>query len=240
MSRINELIEKLCPDGVEFKSLNEIFRQFSGMTGVSNKWKETGNCKFIDYMNAYKNMKIDVNRLENATVKKLEQNKLKRGDILLTSASETPDECAVSSVIENDIIDNIFLDDHLFGIRLKDEYEKYINTSFINYYMHTNRFRKDVFKAVRGVTRFYISVNTFMNTKVAIPPLEIQDEIVHVLDDFMLHSAELSAELKARQKQYEYYRDKLLTFDNPETLDTLHTRILLQTRNKMDEIRRNL
>ena len=209
MNNIYELIEKLCPNGVEYKSLNEIFKQFSGMSGVSNKWKETGNCKFIDYMNVYKNLKIDVNRLENATVKKLEQNKLKGGDILLTSASETPDECAISSVIEDEIIDNIFLDDHLFGLRLKDEYKKYINTTYINYYMHTNRFRKDVFRAVRGVTRFYISVDTFMNIKVAVPPLEVQCEIVHILDDFTLLSAELSAELKARQKQYKFYKDKI-------------------------------
>ena len=209
MSKIEDLINKLCPNGIEYKSLNEIFKQFSGMTGVSNKWKETGNCKFIDYMNAYKNLKIDVSRLENATVKKLEQNKLVRGDILLTSASETPDECAISSVIENEIADNVFMDDHLFGIRLKDEYKQYINTTYINYYMHTNSFRKDVYKAVRGVTRFYISVDTFMNIKVAVPPMEVQCEIVHILDDFTLLSAELSAELKARQQQYDYYKDNI-------------------------------
>ncbi|WP_086228561.1 restriction endonuclease subunit S [Campylobacter sp. P0109] len=213
MSKLEELINKLCPNGVEFISLETLFKQFSGMTGVSNKWKEIGNCKFIDYMNAYKNLKIDVSRLENATVKKLEQNKLAKGDILLTSASETPDECALSSVIEKDIIENVFMDDHLFGIRLKDEYKTTINTSYINYYMHTNQFRKDVFKAVRGVTRFYISVDTFMKIKVAVPPLEVQCEIVRILDNFTLLSAELSAELSARQKQYEYYAEKLL-FNN--------------------------
>ncbi|MEE3712551.1 restriction endonuclease subunit S [Campylobacter sp. CLAX-7218-21] len=210
MSKLEELINKLCPNGVEFISLETLFKQFSGMTGVSNKWKEIGNCKFIDYMNAYKNLKIDVSRLENATVKKLEQNKLAKGDILLTSASETPDECALSSVIEKDIIENVFMDDHLFGIRLKDEYKTTINTSYINYYMHTNQFRKDVFKAVRGVTRFYISVDTFMKIKVAVPPLEVQCEIVRILDNFTLLSAELSAELSARQKQYEYYKEILL------------------------------
>ena len=70
----------------------------------------------------------------------------------------------------------------------------------------------------------------FRKLQIAVPPLEVQDEIVHVLDDFMLLSAELSAELKARQKQYEYYRDKLLTFENTETLDTLHTHTHTHTR----------
>ena len=213
MSKIENLIATLCPNGVEYKPIRELFKQFSGMTGVSNKWSDNGNCVFIDYMNAYKNIKIDVNRLENATVKKIEQNTLSKGDILLTSASETPDECAISSVIEDDIADNVFMDDHLFGIRLKEQYEKAINTSYVNYYMHTNKFRKDVFKSVRGVTRFYISLDTFMETKIAVPPLEVQCEIVHIMDDFTLLSAELSAELKARQKQYDYYTKKILSFE---------------------------
>ena len=80
--------------------------------------------------------------------------------------------------------------------------------------MHTNSFRKDVYKAVRGVTRFYISVDTFMNIRVAVPPLEVQCEIVRILDDFTLLSAELSAELNARKKQYDYYKDELYSFKN--------------------------
>ena len=63
----------------------------------------------------------------------------------------------------------------------------------------------------------------FRKLQIAVPPWEVQDEIVHVLDDFMLLSAELSAELKARQKQYEYYRDKLLNFENDETFGAVHT-----------------
>ena len=49
---------------------------------------------------------------------------------------------------------------------------------------------------------------------VPVPPLEVQREIVRVLDNFTFLSAELSAELSARKKQYEYYRDQLLSFNN--------------------------
>ena len=213
MIKIEELIKKLCPNGVVYCALNKVFDNFNGMTGVSNKWKENGNCRFIEYMNAYKNLKIKVQQLPLATVKKLEQNTLKKGDILLTSASETPDECAISSVIEDEIQDNVFLDDHLFGLRLKEKFNEKINTIFINYYMHTRKFRRCVNKTVRGVTRFYISVSDFMNICIPVPPLEVQDEIVRILDDFTLLSAEPSAELKARQKQYEYYIKKVLSFD---------------------------
>ena len=50
--------------------------------------------------------------------------------------------------------------------------------------------------------------------KLPVPPLEVQREIVHILDSFTLLTAELTAELTARKKQYEFYRNKLLTFDN--------------------------
>ena len=50
--------------------------------------------------------------------------------------------------------------------------------------------------------------------KLPVPPLEVQREIVHILDSFTFLTAELTAELAARQKQYEWYRDMLLTFDD--------------------------
>lgn len=217
MSKLEELIKQLCPNGVKYKRLDEVFESFNGMTGVSNKWKENGNCQFIEYMNAYKNLKINIKLLPFATVKNLQQNTLQKGDILLTCASETPDECAVSSVIEDEIKDNVFLDDHLFGIRVKKDMKSEINTTFINYYMHTNNFRKKINKAVRGVTRFYISIDEFMKICIPVPPLEVQCKIVHILDDFTELSAELSAELlaelKARKNQYNYYLEKLLCND---------------------------
>ena len=214
MSKLDELIQRLCPDGVEYKILSDLFEQFSGMTGVSNKWAESGNCVFIDYLNTYSNLKIDTTALKNATVKNLKQTELIQGDILLTCASETPDECAISSVIEQTIQNNVFLDDHLFGLRLKPDYKKIINTTFVNYVFHSEFLRKKIRKAVRGVTRFYISNPAFMKITIPVPPIEVQDEIVRILDNFTELSAELSAELKARKKQFEYYRRFLLDSKN--------------------------
>ena len=213
MSEMKQLIEKLCPEGVEWKKIETLFTSFNGMSGVSNKWKESGNCVFIDYLNVYNNMRVDVTKLQNATVKSFEQNKLKRGDILLTSASETPDECALSSVIRDDIPDDVFLDDHLFAVRLKDECKTFIDTAFVNYYMHSSSFRVQVCKKVRGVTRFYITGKPFMSLEIPVPPLAVQRKIVEILDHFTGLEAELEAELEARRKQYEYYRNALLSFD---------------------------
>ena len=52
--------------------------------------------------------------------------------------------------------------------------------------------------------------------KIPVPPLEVQKEIVNILDKFTQLEAELSAELSARRKQYEFYRNQLLTFDDAE------------------------
>lgn len=183
------------------------------MRGVSLKWAESGNCLFIDYLNAYNNIKIDVSLLQNATVKKLNQNIIEHGDILLTSASETLEECAVSSVVEEEIKKGVFLDDHLFGLRLRQEYKEIVNTSFVNYYFHSSLFRAFVQKAVRGVTRFYISNADFLKLTIPIPPVAVQEEVVRVLDKFTALEAELEAELYCRMRQYQYYRDALLTFD---------------------------
>lgn len=61
------------------------------------------------------------------------------------------------------------------------------------------------------------SVPAIREIKVPIPPIEIQREIVRILDDYTENIVklqnQLTAEITARQKQYEFYRDKLLTFD---------------------------
>lgn len=214
MSRLEELIQELCPDGVEIKRLDEVFEMFSGMTGASNKWAEDGNCQFIDYMNAYKNLKIDVTALKFATVKKLNQNTLKKGDVLFTSASETPDECAIASEIEDQIKDGVFMDDHLFGLRVKEPFRSQIAQGFLKYAFKASAFRSQVLKVVRGATRHYISKTDFMKLFIPVPPLPVQEEIVRILDNFTELTTELTTELEARKKQYEQYQDKLLSFDD--------------------------
>ena len=214
MNKLEELIKEFCPNGVEYKKINEIAVQLNGMSGVSGKWADEGNCEFIDYMNVYKNIKIDTELIKKATVKNQKQTTLEQWDILFTSASEVPNECAISSVIEKPIKRGVFLDDHLFGIRIKSEFKSEIDSVFLNYYFRSDSFRCEINKVVRGVTRFYISKTDFMSLQIPLPALPVQREIVRILDSFTLYSAELTAELTARRKQYEFYRDKLLNFNS--------------------------
>lgn len=57
-------------------------------------------------------------------------------------------------------------------------------------------------------------ISNYTTKKIPIPPLEVQQEIVSILDKFIELTAELTAELEARKKQYEYYREKLLSFND--------------------------
>lgn len=52
-----------------------------------------------------------------------------------------------------------------------------------------------------------------LDFRIPVPPVEVQEEIVKILDRFADYAAELQAELQARKQQYEYYRNLLLTFN---------------------------
>ena len=82
MTKLEELIKELCPNGVDYKEIQSFSCFLKGMSGVSNKWADNGNCQFIEYKNVYDNLKIDVSRLPFATVEKLEnQLVLKQGGL---------------------------------------------------------------------------------------------------------------------------------------------------------------
>ena len=59
-----------------------------------------------------------------------------------------------------------------------------------------------------------------LDLTIPVPPIEVQNEIVRILDAFTNLTAELTAELTARKQQYEYYRNLLLSFNNADNTDT--------------------
>ena len=89
---------------------------------------------------------------------------------------------------------------------------KLYNTKYIYYFLENNN--ELIQSYFRGSGVKHPDMSAILNIRVAVPPLEVQDEIVRILDDFTLLSAELSAELKAREKQYEYYKDNLFDFED--------------------------
>ena len=65
----------------------------------------------------------------------------------------------------------------------------------------------------RGAGIQHPNMNDVLHMLIPVPPIEVQEEIVKILDRFADYAAELQAELQARKEQYEYYRNLLLTFN---------------------------
>jgi type I restriction enzyme S subunit len=86
-----------------------------------------------------------------------------------------------------------------------------INVKYLLHYLNGN-LRKYIFENSKKGSVPYITLPMLQTFKIPIPPLKIQEKIVDILDKFTKLEAELEAELEARKKQYEYYREQLLTF----------------------------
>lgn len=212
MNKIDELIREYCPNGVEYKTLEELGNLYGGMTGKSKADFKDGNARYITYMNVFSNIAVDTSRNDFVKIKSNErQRKLVKGDVLFTGSSENPDECGMSSVVVEEPTEPLYLNSFCFIFRLNDT--DIFMPDFLKYLFRDTGIRKQIAKTASGVTRFNVSKKRFSKIVIPIPPLEMQKEIVNILDKFTQLEAELSAELDARRKQYEYYRKQLLTFD---------------------------
>jgi type I restriction enzyme, S subunit len=207
MNRIEELIDQLCPEGVEFKELDDLGYFYGGLTGKSKIDFQKGNAKYASYMNVFSNiaLKTDINDFVRVGEKE-NQNKIEYGDVLFTGSSETPDECGMSSVLTRKIIEPLYLNSFCFGFRLNNV--NLFLPDFLKYLFRDDNIRKQIGQTASGVTRFNVSKKRFAKISIPVPPIEVQLEIVNILDKF----TQLEAELEARRKQYEYYRGKLLSF----------------------------
>ena len=216
MSEIKKLIERLCPDGVEYKKLGELGTFYGGLTGKSKKDFGNGNAKFITYMNVYSNPALDLSVTDTVQIAEGEkQNKVQYKDILFTGSSETPEESGMTSVVTKEIQEDFYLNSFCFGLRLFNS--EMFNADFLKHYFRSHEARKAIARTASGVTRFNVSKAKLANFEIPVPPIEVQSKIVEYLDNFTELEAELKAqleaELEARKKQYEYYRNQLLTFD---------------------------
>ena len=208
MSKLQELIKQYCPNGVEYKKLGEVGEFYSGLSGKSKEDFQCGNAKFVTYKNIYSNSQLNMEILEHVRVDDNEkQHQVRKGDILFTGSSETADECGMSSVVAIAVNEKLYLNSFCFGLRLNTPQQ--FNIHYLKHLLRSNEIRKQIKQTASGVTRYNISKKRFANIEIPVPPLEVQEEIVKILDRF----SEYAAELQARREQYEYYRDKLLSFN---------------------------
>lgn len=134
--------------------------------------------------------------------------KVKKGDLVVASTSENiEDVCkAVAWLGEDEIVTG----GHATIFRHHE------NPKYLSYFFQTSCFSEQKRKYARGTKVIDLSAKDLAKIKIPIPPLSEQERIVAVLDKFETLvndiSVSLFAELNARRKQYEYYRDRLLTF----------------------------
>lgn len=201
MSNLEELIEKLCPDGVEYKTIRDICKKIaSGGTPTASKseyyngyipWLRTQEVDWKDILDT--EIKITELGYNNSSTKWIPKN-----CVIVAMYGATAAKVAINKIplTTNQACCNLEIDERIA------EY-KYVYYWLCKEYINL--------KSLGQGSQHNINANIIKNYKLPVPPLEVQREIVRILDNFTFLSTELAAELAARQKQYEYYRDKLLT-----------------------------
>lgn len=209
MSKLDELIAELCPNGVEYKLFFDVCDYIRGIT--YNKNDEINNNSYgIEVLRA-NNITLETNTLifddvklisENVKIKKTQW--LKKNDILICAGSGSKEHIGKVAYIFADT--NITFGGFMGVVRPKI---KNFSTRFLFHILTSDMFKRHLAKvsAASSSTINNINNDTWKNFQIPVPPLPVQEEIVRILDKF----TSLTAELTVRRKQYEYYRDALLT-----------------------------
>lgn len=212
MSKLQELIKELCPEGVEFRKL----------------WNVTIWDKKFNSVDKSKQPKvISYPYLLAKELFLLEQC---NGNVFLLSTGEqtgwTTEELAGDYLCVGEVVTIPWGKSRKVSEVMKYYKGKFVtadnriatsndtsilSNKYLYYWLLTQSDSID--KCYRGAGIQHPDMSKILDFEIPLPPLEIQNEIVRILDTFTSHAAELQAELQARKEQYEYYRNKLLTFD---------------------------
>ena len=198
---------------VNYLSVGELFEIKNGL----NKEKEAfGKGKpIINFTDVYNKRWLDCNSfkgLVNVSNDEIERYSAKKGDVFFTRTSETKEDIGMSSTLIEDVPNCVFSG---FVLRARPT-TNLLLPKFCSYYFSTQTVRNTIVRYAAFTTRATTTGSKLSKIMVPILPLEEQKRIVAILDHFDRLCNDISqglpAEIEARQKQYEYYRDKLLTF----------------------------
>ena len=181
MSKLKELIDRLCPDGVEYKSLKSI--------AIIKNGKDYKHCATGD---------IPVYG-SGGIMTYIDQSTYNQPTVLLPRKGSIGKIYYVDTPFWN--VDTVYYTDINLDI---------IIPKFLYYFLTTVDLEK--MNCGKGAVPS-LTQEILYRIKIPIPPLEVQEDIVRILDKFDSYAAELQAELQARKEQYEYYRNLLLSFN---------------------------
>ena len=223
MSRLSEMIKDLCLDGVEYKKLKEIFDTKNGYTpSKSNEsYWENGTIPWFRMEDIRENGHILSDSIRHVNLNAI-KGALFPANSIIVATSATVGEHALITVPS-------LANQRFTYLMLKHEYANAFDIKFLFYYCY----KLDLWCLSHLNQGSFPSVDMkqFSQFEIPVPPLAIQNEIVKLLDNFTELTAELTAELQLRKKQYSFYRDSLLNFSRNdvdvewrtlgETCDTL-------------------
>lgn len=206
MSKLEQLINELCPQGVEYKSTNDV--------KINSFWLMPATPKYIDAGIPYitskniKNGKIDFDNVNYISQEDYENMSSNRNiyieDILITMIGTIGEVCIVNQ-------NKDFYGQNLYLVRLDKEK---IITKYFYYFITSASVKNSLITRKNASSQGYIRAGSIENLEIPLPPLPVQEEIVRILDSFTELTAELTAELTMRKQQYEYYRETLFNFEN--------------------------
>lgn len=218
MSKLEELIARLCPDGVEYDTVGRICDLITDYTAAGSFADVAKNVKYLktsgfaqlirttDLKSGFNNINTFVYVDEHA-FKYLWRVNLNSECLVLPNVGNCGEVYYITP--------NIFpCKNNVLGPNAILVKSSFVSNKYLFYLFQSDGFQKELSKitSTTGQTKF--NKTNFKMIKLPVPPLEVQREIVRILDSFTFLTAELAAELAARQKQYEFYRDMLLTFDD--------------------------
>lgn len=197
MSRLQELIQRLCPNGVEYKQLGEIVSIPTERINI----KLVPNGLYVGVENLLKDKEgiIPAPKMPPANdVIKFEANDILIGNI-------------------RPYLKKIWLADKDGGtngdvVLLRIDAGALMLPKFLYYIVSSDSFFSFHNQYAKGAKMPRGDKQKIMEFLIPVPPIEVQEEVVRILDTFSAHAAELQAELQARKEQYDYYRNLLLTF----------------------------
>lgn len=201
-SRLEELIAELCPNGVEYKKVKDTYLRIKGTPITASKMKEIASED--GEVRIFAGGKTVINAHES--------------DIPRANITRVP----AVLVQSRGVIDAVYYDK---PFTFKNEMWAYtsnnpISVKFLYYLLKNNiQYFRDAASGMGSLPQ--ISLHVTEDFEIPVPPLDVQAEIVRILDTFTELTAELTAELTDRKKQYEYYRDTLLTFNDNNPLHSL-------------------
>lgn len=193
MSRLDELIQELCPNGVEYKKLSEVATIERGRRVVKEQLSQ--NSGFPVFQNSLTPMgyHTDSNYPAETTF------------VIGAGAAGEIGYCK----------EDFWAADDCFPIVCSDS----IISRYVFHFLLGQQ--PIILSKVRKASIPRLSRTVIENLMIAVPPLPVQSEIVRILDSFTEVTAELTAELTARKKQYEYYRNRLLSFSSDTKFERL-------------------